>query len=78
MCILTYSRCTCRCEVRDVYPQASPLAEWLYVPSGKQMNVGLNPAVGAGFFLARKTGVCYGYGAGVALGSQKSIHAQHI
>ena len=48
---------------------------WVYilcvcVPSGKWMNVGSNPAVGAGFFLARKTGVCYGYGAGVALGSQ--------
>ena len=54
----------------ELYPQASPLAEWLYVPSGRQMNVGSNPAVGAGFFLARKTGVCYGYGAGVALGSQ--------
>ena len=41
-----------------------------------EMNVGSNPAVGASFFLARKTGVCYGYGAGVALGSQKqSIHA---
>ena len=40
------------------------------------MNVGSNPAVGAGFFPARKTGVCYGYGAGVALGSQKQrIHA---
>ena len=34
------------------------------------MNVGSNPAVGASFFPARKTGVCYGYGAGVALGSQ--------
>ena len=46
------------------------------LPSGKRMNVGSNPAVEAGFFLARKTGVCYGYGAGVALGSQKqSIHA---
>ena len=32
--------------------------------------MGLNPAVGAGFFPARKTGVCYGYRAGVALGSQ--------
>ena len=32
--------------------------------------MGSNPAVGAGFFPARKTGVCYGYGAGVALGSQ--------
>ena len=40
--------------------------------------MGSNPAVGAVFFFfpARKTGVCYGYGAGVALGSQKqSIHA---
>ena len=25
-------------------------AEWLCVPSGKWMNVGSNPAVGAGFF----------------------------
>ena len=40
------------------------------------MNVGSNPAVGADFYPARKTGVSYGYGAGVALGSQKqSIHA---
>ena len=40
------------------------------------MNVGSNPTVVAGFFPVRKTGVCYGYGAGVALGSQKqSIHA---
>ena len=54
----------------ELYPQASPLAEWLCVPSGKRMSVGSNPAVGAGFFPARKTGVCYGYGAGVALGSQ--------
>ncbi len=60
----------------ELYPQASPLAEWLCVPSGKQMNVGSNPAVGASFFPARKTGVCYRYGAGVALGSQKqSIYA---
>ena len=60
----------------ELYPQASPLAEWLCVPSGKRMNVGSNPAVGAEFFPARKTGVCYGYGAGVALGSQEqSIHA---
>ena len=49
---------------------------WLCVPSGKRMNVGSNPAVGPGFFPARKTGVCYRYGAGVALGLQKqSIHA---
>ena len=42
----------------------------------RQMNVGSNPAVGAVFFPARKTGVCYRYRAGVALGSQKqSIHA---
>ena len=34
----------------ELYPQASPLAEWLCVPSGKWMNVGSNPAVGAGFF----------------------------
>ena len=60
----------------ELYPQVSPLVEWLCIPSGKRMNVGSNPAVGAGFFSARKTGVCYGYGAGVALGSQKqSIHA---
>ena len=26
------------------------LTEWLCVPSGKRMNVGSNPAVGAGFF----------------------------
>ena len=32
--------------------------------------MGSNPAMGTGFFPARKTGVCYGYGAGVALGSQ--------
>ena len=51
-------------------------SESLLVLSGKRMNVGLNSAVGAGFFPARKTGVCCGYGAGVALGSQKqSIHA---
>ena len=37
--------------------------------------MGSNPAVGAGFFPARKTGVCYGYGAGVALGSQKTEHS---
>ena len=43
------------------------LAEWLCVPSGKRINVGSNPAVGAIFFPARKTGVCYGYGAGVPL-----------
>ena len=59
----------------ELYSQASSLAEWLCVPSGKRMNVGSNPAVGAGFFLARKTGACYGYGAGVALVSQQSIHA---
>ena len=47
------------------------LAERLCVPSSKRMNVGSNPAVGAVFFPARKTGVCYGYGAGVALDSQK-------
>ena len=34
----------------ELYPQASPLVEWLCVPSGKWMNVGSNPAVGAGFF----------------------------
>ena len=34
----------------ELYPQASPLAEWLCVPSGKRMNVGWNPAVGVGFF----------------------------
>ena len=34
----------------ELNPQASPLAEWLCVPSGKRMNVGSNPAVGAGFF----------------------------
>ena len=39
-------------------------------------DVGKREPVGAGFFPARKTGVCYGYRAGVALGSQKqSIHA---
>ena len=57
----------------ELYPQASPLAEWLCIPSGTQMNMGSNPAVGAGFFPARKTGVCYGYGAGVALGSQTPL-----
>ena len=35
-----------------------------------QTVVACSLAVGAGFFPARKTGVCYGYGAGVALGSQ--------
>ena len=34
----------------ELYPQASPLAERLCVPSGKPMNVGSNPAVGASFF----------------------------
>ena len=39
-----------RVQEFELYPQASPLAEWLCVPSGKRMNVGSNPAVGAGFF----------------------------
>ena len=37
---------------------------------------GFESCSGSRFFPVRKTGVCYGYGAGVALGSQKqSIHA---
>ena len=37
--------------------------------------MGWNSTVGARSFPARKTGVCYGCGAGAALGSQQSIHA---
>ena len=60
----------------ELYPQASPLAEWLCTLSGKRVNVWVRilqwePV----FFPARKTGVCYGYRTGVALGSQQSIHA---
>ena len=60
----------------ELYPQASPLAEWLCVPSGKRMNVGSNPAVGVGFFPARKTGVCYGYRAGVLNHHRIVFHQQ--
>ena len=38
-----------RPENTVTYSAASPLAEWLCVPSGQRLNVGLSPTVGAVF-----------------------------